>query len=235
MIVLPAIDIKGGHCVRLEQGKEDEVTKYYDDPVEVAKMLEEQGAKYLHIIDLDGAFKSDNINFEIIKKIRKAVGLPIQVGGGISDIEKAEKYLDAGIDRIIIGTMAVKDPCSLKKLVEEYSHRIAVSVDAKGEKVAIKGWVEESDKTVFDFCRELKEIGVKTIIHTDISKDGMLTGPNIEVLSKLQEEIGDNIIAAGGMSSVKDLYALQEVGIYGAITGKALYEGKITMEEISKF
>ncbi len=235
MIILPAIDIKGGHCVRLSQGKEEEETKYFDDPVEVAKMWADQGAKYLHIIDLDGAFGDSDVNFDIIKKMREAVDIPVEVGGGIRTVEIAEKYIDAGIDRVIIGTMAAKEPEKIKKLVEKHGQKIAVSVDCKEDKVAVKGWVEETELDVYDFCRELKEMGVKTIIHTDISKDGMLSGPNVEVLRNLQEKIGDNIIAAGGVSSMADFISLEKVGLYGAITGKALYEGKIKMEEIKQF
>lgn len=235
MIILPAIDIKDGKCVRLTQGKEDAVTTYFEDPVEVAQMWAERGARYLHIIDLDGAFKSDSVNFETICKIRETVDIPIQVGGGIRSIEAASKYLDAGIDRVIIGTMAVEEPEKIKELVEKYGPKIAVSVDCKGDKVAVKGWVEESDKNVYDFAKELKEMGVKTIIHTDIEKDGMLTGPNFEVLGKLQETVGENVIAAGGVQSMEDFYKLEELGLYGGITGKALYEGRINIEDIKQF
>lgn len=235
MIILPAIDIKGGHCVRLSQGKEDQETKYFDDPVEVAKMWVSQGAKYLHIIDLDGAFGDSDVNFDIIKNMREAVDIPIEVGGGIRSVEIAEKYLNAGIDRVIIGTMAVNEPEKIRELVEKHGQKIAVSVDCKEDKVAVKGWVEETEIDVYKFCETLKEMGVKTIIHTDISKDGMLTGPNVEVLRNLQERIGDNIIAAGGVSSMEDLKALEAIELYGAITGKALYEGRIKMEDIKQF
>ncbi len=235
MIILPAIDIKGGHCVRLSQGKEDQETRYFEDPVEVAKMWADQGAKYLHIIDLDGAFGDSDVNFDIIKKMREAVEIPMEVGGGIRSVETAEKYIEAGIDRVIIGTMAVKESEKVRELVEKYGQKIAVSVDCKEDKVAVKGWVEETELDVYEFCKELKDMGVKTIIHTDISKDGMLTGPNVEVLQKLQDRIGDNIIAAGGVSSMGDFLALEKLGLYGAITGKALYEGKINMAEIKQF
>ncbi|MDO5649524.1 MAG: 1-(5-phosphoribosyl)-5-[(5-phosphoribosylamino)methylideneamino]imidazole-4-carboxamide isomerase [Gallicola sp.] len=235
MIILPAIDIKGGHCVRLSQGKEDQETRYFEDPVEVAKMWADQGAKYLHIIDLDGAFGDSDVNFNIIKKMRETVEIPMEVGGGIRSVEIAEKYINAGIDRVIIGTMAVKEPEKIRELVEKYGQKIAVSVDCKEDKVAVKGWVEETELDVYEFCKELKDMGVKTIIHTDISKDGMLTGPNVDVLKKLQDKIGDNIIAAGGVSSMGDFLALEKLGLYGAITGKALYEGKINMAEIKQF
>ncbi len=235
MIILPAIDLKDRKCVRLHKGREDEVTYYFDNPVEVAKDIESKGAKYLHLIDLDGAFSNENRNYDIIEEIVKNISIPIQVGGGIRSEEIVEKLVNIGVSRIIIGTVAVENPQLIKSLIEKYGDKIAVSVDCYGEDVAIKGWVEKSDKKIFDFCKELKDMGLKTIIYTDIDRDGTLDGPNIEVLSKLQKMFGDNIIAAGGLSNIGDFYRLKEIGLYAGVTGKALYEGKITMEEISKF
>lgn len=235
MLILPAIDLKDRKCVRLHQGKEDEVTYYFDNPVEVAMDLEKKGANYLHLIDLDGAFSNKNRNYDIIEEIVKNISIPIQVGGGIRNKEIVDNLINIGVSRIIIGTVAVENPSLIKELVDEYGEKIAVSVDCYGEDVAIKGWVEKSNKKIFDFCRELKDIGLKTIIYTDIERDGTLDGPNIEVLDKLQKMFGDNIIAAGGLSNIEDFYKLKDIGLYAGVTGKALYEGKITMEEISKF
>lgn len=235
MLILPAIDLKDRKCVRLHKGREDEVTYYFDNPVEVAKDIESKGAKYLHLIDLDGAFSNENRNYDIIEEIVKNISIPIQVGGGIRSEEIVENLVNIGVSRIIIGTVAVENPDLVKSLIEKYGDKIAVSVDCYGEDVAIKGWVEKSDKKIFDFCKELKDMGLKTIIYTDIDRDGTLDGPNIEVLSKLQKMFGDNIIAAGGLSNIDDFYKLKEIDLYAGVTGKALYEGKITMEEISKF
>ena len=235
MLILPAIDLKDRKCVRLHKGREDEVTYYFDNPVEVAKDIESKGAKYLHLIDLDGAFSNENRNYDIIEKIVKNISIPIQVGGGIRSEEIVENLINIGVSRIIIGTVAVENPDLVKSLIKKYGDKIAVSVDCYGEDVAIKGWVEKSDKKIYDFCKELKDMGLKTIIYTDIDRDGTLDGPNIEVLSKLQKMFGDNIIAAGGLSNIDDFYRLKEINLYAGVTGKALYEGKITMEEISKF
>lgn len=235
MLILPAIDLKDRKCVRLHKGREDEVTYYFDNPVEVAKDIESKGAKYLHLIDLDGAFSNENRNYDIIEKIVKNISIPIQVGGGIRSEEIVENLINIGVSRIIIGTVAVENPDLVKSLIKKYGDKIAVSVDCYGEDVAIKGWVEKSDKKIYDFCKELKDMGLKTIIYTDIDRDGTLDGPNIEVLSKLQKMFGDNIIAAGGLSNIDDFYRLKEINLYAGVTGKALYKGKITMEEISKF
>ncbi|QQK07824.1 1-(5-phosphoribosyl)-5-[(5-phosphoribosylamino)methylideneamino]imidazole-4-carboxamide isomerase [Miniphocaeibacter halophilus] len=235
MLILPAIDLKNRQCVRLHQGKEEEVTYYFDNPVEVAKDLEKKGAKYLHIIDLDGAFSNENRNYDIIEKIVKEISIPIQVGGGIRSEEIVNNLINLGVSRVILGTVAVENPKLVKSLIEKHGDKIAVSVDCYGEQVAIKGWVEKTDINIFDFCKELKNIGLKTIIYTDIKRDGTLEGPNIEILDKLQKEFGDNIIAAGGLSNIEDFYKLKEINLYGGVTGKALYEGKITMDEISKF
>ncbi|HHX68597.1 MAG: 1-(5-phosphoribosyl)-5-[(5-phosphoribosylamino)methylideneamino]imidazole-4-carboxamide isomerase [Miniphocaeibacter sp.] len=235
MLILPAIDLKNRKCVRLHQGKEEEVTYYFDNPVEVAKDLEKKGAKYLHIIDLDGAFSNEKRNYDIIEEIVREISIPIQVGGGIRNEEIVDNLIKLGVSRVILGTVAVENPKLVKSLIEKYGDKIAVSVDCYGEKVAIKGWVEKTDINIFDFCQDLKDIGLKTIIYTDIKRDGTLEGPNIEILDKLQKQFGDNIIAAGGLSNIEDFYKLKEINLYGGVTGKALYEGKITMDEISKF
>lgn len=235
MLILPAIDLKDRKCVRLHQGREEEVKYYFDNPVEVAVDLQNKGAKYLHLIDLDGAFNNKNRNYDIIENIVKSISIPIQVGGGIRNIETVENLMNLGVDRIIIGTIAVENPKLIKELINKYNEKIAVSVDCYGEKVAIKGWVEKTDLNIYEFCKKLKDYGLKTIIYTDIERDGTLEGPNLDILSKLQKRFGDNIIAAGGLSNIEDFHKLKDIGLYGGVTGKALYEGKITMEEISEF
>ncbi|MBF7096110.1 1-(5-phosphoribosyl)-5-[(5-phosphoribosylamino)methylideneamino]imidazole-4-carboxamide isomerase [Alkalibacter mobilis] len=233
MIVLPAIDIKNGKCVRLKQGLIDQETAYYDDPVFVAKMWEEKGAKYLHVVDLDGAFTGQQTNMDLVKNIVESIKIPVEIGGGIRTLETVEKYLESGVDRVILGTSAVENIDFVRDLCEKFPGKIAVSVDAKGDYVAIKGWVETSDTKVMPFCESLKNAGVKTIVYTDISRDGMLSGPNLEMLDLLNKSLGIDIIASGGVASIKNIEDLSNLGLYGAITGKALYEGTLTMEEIN--
>jgi phosphoribosylformimino-5-aminoimidazole carboxamide ribotide isomerase len=233
MIVLPAIDIKGGKCVRLKQGLIDQETAYYDDPVYVAKMWESQGAEYLHVVDLDGAFTGSQTNMEIVKKIVDSISIPVEIGGGIRTRETVMAYLDSGVSRVILGTKAVENMSFVKELCDEFPDKIAVSVDAKGDFVAIKGWVETSDKEVLPFCQTLVESGVSTIVYTDISRDGMLSGPNLEMLKKLNDTLDADIIASGGVANIQNIIDLSSLGLYGAITGKALYEGTLTLNEIS--
>lgn len=233
MIILPAIDIKGGRCVRLKQGLFDHETSYYDDPIFVAKMWEDKSAKYLHIVDLDGAFSGDQININIIEKIAKSVNIPIEVGGGIRTKEAIAKYISIGVSRVILGTKAVEDINFVKEVCNLYPNKIAVSVDAKGDYVAVKGWVETSEVQVIPFCKDLVGAGVSTIVYTDISRDGMLSGPNIEMLKKLNDTIDADFIASGGVANIQNIKDLMNLDLYGAITGKALYEGTLTMEEIN--
>ncbi|QSX07605.1 1-(5-phosphoribosyl)-5-[(5-phosphoribosylamino)methylideneamino]imidazole-4-carboxamide isomerase [Alkalibacter rhizosphaerae] len=235
MIVLPAIDIKNGRCVRLQQGLMDQETAYFDDPVQVAKMWETQGASYLHLVDLDGAFTGNQPNKDLIRRMVASVSIPVELGGGIRSEETVDSYLSMGVDRVILGTRAVEDMDLVKRLCDKYPGRIAVSVDAKGDFVAVKGWVETSDKKVLPFCRELQEAGVATIIYTDISRDGMLMGPNVEMLKTLQEKLDVDIIASGGIARIDNIKELAGLDLYGAITGKALYEGTLTMKEILDF
>lgn len=235
MIVLPAIDLIDKKCVRLTKGVYTELSVYEEDPVKMAKTLVDGGAEYIHIIDLDSAIKGTKDNFEVIKKIRSAVDVPIQLGGGIRSLERATELIDMGIDRLIVSTAAIMDDEFLSTLIEKFKSQIAISLDAKGDIVLIKGWVEKTDKNIYDLAKELEERGVENIIHTDIDRDGMLCGPNLEVLKKLNEMVDINLIAAGGVTTVDDLNKLTELNLYGAIVGKALYEGKISMEEIRDF
>lgn len=230
MKLFPAIDLIGGKAVRLVKGDYDKVTVYNDDPVAVAKSFEAAGARYLHLVDLDGAKDGTTANFDTIKNITQSTGLSVEVGGGIRTLDRVEKYIDVGVDRVIIGTAAVTDTEFLSEAVRLYGDRIVVGVDVKDGMVAINGWTEVSVISCFDFCAKLCGVGVKTVICTDISKDGMMSGTNRELYRKLYNDFeGLNIIASGGVSTMEDISALSEMGLYGAIAGKALYTGAIDL------
>ncbi|WP_320047882.1 1-(5-phosphoribosyl)-5-[(5-phosphoribosylamino)methylideneamino]imidazole-4-carboxamide isomerase [uncultured Ilyobacter sp.] len=231
MIIFPAIDLKDGKAVRLSKGDFNNVDVFSDKPWEVAKGFEEKGAEWIHLVDLDGAKDGENKNLDVIKKIREVVNVKLQLGGGIRTLETAEMLLNMGIDRIILGTAAIENPELLKNLVEKYGEKIAVSVDEKNGKAATKGWLEESSIGAFDLCKSLKETGVKTIIYTDISKDGMMAGPNFDAYVKINK-LGVDVIASGGVSTPEDISVLRKADIYGAIVGKAIYLGKIKLEEV---
>lgn len=231
MKLFPAIDLIGGKAVRLIKGDYDKVTVYSDDPVSVAKGFEECGAEYLHVVDLEGARDGTLANIDTIKAIIDNTSLFVEVGGGIRSMDTVEKYVEAGAKRVIIGTAAVTDPDFLLAAVEKYGDKIAVGVDIKDGSVAIKGWRETSALTCFDFCESLYKIGVKTIICTDISKDGLLGGTNLELYAELSERFNMDITASGGVSSLDDVKRLSEMNMYGAILGKALYTGNIDLRE----
>lgn len=232
MLIYPAIDIKNGKCVMLTQGKFDKEKIYYDNPEEVAKIWEEKGAKILHIVDLDGALEGESRNFETIKKIIEAVKIPIQLGGGIRSLETIKTLIDIGVNRVIIGTKAVQDEEMLKEAVEIYKEKIVVAIDAKDGYVAVDGWTKTSTVDALEFAKKIGSIGAKTIIYTDIARDGMLKGPNFEAIKKMNESVVIDVIASGGVSSEEDLKKLQEIGVAGAIVGKALYEGKIDLTKL---
>jgi phosphoribosylformimino-5-aminoimidazole carboxamide ribotide isomerase len=235
MKLYPAIDLKEGSCVRLVQGDYNEVTIYGDNPAEMAKKWESLGGDYLHIVDLDGAKEGKGINDEAIKAIVNAVGIPIELGGGIRSLEDIRATLDRGVDRVILGSAAVKNRALVKEALEIFGpDKIVIGVDAKGGKVAIEGWLEVTDVSALDFCKELESLGVKTVIYTDIAKDGMMQGPNIEETAKLVTCTGLDIIASGGVSTLEDLKKLEQINVYGAIIGKALYIGAIKLEEAAK-
>lgn len=231
MNLFPAIDLIGGKAVRLVKGDYAQVTVYSDSPVKVAKYFEECGAKYLHVVDLEGARDGSLANLETIKDIIKNTGLFVEVGGGIRSIETVKKYIEAGAKRVIIGTAAVTDPEFLETAVREYGEKIAVGVDIKDGMVAIKGWTETSALSCFDFCEKLSGMGIKTIICTDISKDGLLAGTNLELYRELSEKFSMDITASGGVSTLDDIRKLCEMDMYGAILGKALYTGNIDLRE----
>lgn len=231
MIIFPAIDIKDNKCVRLLQGDFNKVNIYGDDPSEMAKKWEEKGAKFIHIVSLNGAIGEGNINDHSIKKILQSVNIPIQIGGGVRDEKRIEELLSMGVNRVIIGSMAVKNKELLKDLVKKYKEKIVVSIDAKNGKVAIEGWEEVSSLDSIELCKELEEIGVKTIVYTDISKDGMMIGPNFHIYEKLLKETSLDIIASGGVTTLEDVKKLNLMNLYGAIIGKSLYENKIELKE----
>ncbi len=231
MHIIPAIDLIGGKAVRLKKGDYQQVTVYSESPVLVAKYFEEQGAKLLHIVDLDGAKDGNTANFETIRNIVEGTSLSVEVGGGIRDLETVKKYRELGVDRIILGTAAVNDPVFLKEAVRLYPDNIVVGIDIKDGMVAIKGWLEVSALSCFDFCQQVQELGVKTIICTDISKDGMMSGTNRTLYRDLSERFSLNIIASGGVSSLDDVRALSQMNLYGAILGKAIYTGAVTLQD----
>lgn len=232
MKLFPAIDIKNGQCVRLTQGSFQDVLVYSNTPLKIAKQWEAQGASFIHIVDLDGALVGHSVNDEVIKAIVAEVKIPVQVGGGIRTIKDIENKLSLGIDRVIIGTKAVKDPAFIKEAITTFgTERIVIGIDAKDGMVAIEGWEQISNHQAVSLAMEMKKYGVKTIVYTDISKDGMLQGPNILHTKELVETTGLNIIASGGVSSLKDLEMLKEINVYGAIIGKALYEKRVDLEK----
>lgn len=231
MIIFPAIDIKDGNCVRLKQGKFDELDVYFDNPVEVAQKWESKGAEFIHIVDLDGAKDGKSKNYDIIANIAKTVNIPIQVGGGIRSEEAVKNLLDAGVNRVILGTAAVNDEKFLREMAEKYGEKIVVSVDAKDGIVAVDGWINLSTITSEEFVKTLDEIGVKTIVYTDIAKDGMMQGPNFNIYKEVSEISDIDVIASGGVSSIDDVKKLKSMDMYGAIIGKALYIDKIKLED----
>lgn len=234
MNIFPAIDLLSGKAVRLYKGDYNEVTVYSDNPVEVARSFEAEGARFIHVVDLDGARDGGTPNIETVKQIAEATNMFVEVGGGIRSMEVVDKYLNLGIDRVILGTAAVTDREFLAAAVAKWGDRIAVGVDIKDGYVAIKGWVEKSEIEAFAFCRELEAMGVRTIISTDISKDGAMQGANHDLYKRLSDELGIQIIASGGVSSIDDIIRLFELDIYGAIIGKAYYTGAISLSEAVK-
>jgi phosphoribosylformimino-5-aminoimidazole carboxamide ribotide isomerase len=230
MKLYPAIDIKGGKCVRLCQGKFDKVQVYAENPVDVARAWERAGASYIHLVDLDGALMGRGVNRDVIRKITKTVFVPVQLGGGIRTKEDLEAVFDMGVSRAIIGTKAVKDPSFIKECIDEYgADRIVIGIDAKDGFVAVEGWGEVSKISAMQLGLDMKALGVKTIVYTDISKDGMLTGPNVAATKELSDATGIDIIASGGVSTMEDLERIYANGIHGAIIGKALYEKRIDL------
>ncbi len=231
MILFPAIDLYGGQAVRLFKGDYAQMTVYSDKPLDVARSFHDAGAGWLHVVDLEGARDGTTANFKTIEQIVKESGLYVEVGGGIRSQKVVETYLSAGVQRVILGTAAITQPDFVDKMVSLHGDKIAVGVDIKDGFVAVKGWTEVTALEGIAFCRQMEAKGVKTIICTDISKDGVLGGANNELYRQLSEELTLNIIASGGVSSLKGIMYLHYIGLYGAILGKALYEGKLKLKE----
>jgi len=232
MLVIPAIDLKGGRCVRLLQGRAEDETVYSDDPAATARRWRSLGAELIHVVDLDGAFTGEQKNIEAIKSIRRAVDIPLELGGGIRGIERVAMLMELGIDRVVLGTVAAEKPELVREASERYPGCVLVGIDAKGGKVAVKGWTEVTALDAEAFAREMESIGAAGIIYTDISRDGMLTGPNIEATANMVGSVGIPVIASGGVSSIEDIKDLLEIeGLWGAITGKAIYSGALDLGE----
>jgi len=234
MLLIPAIDLKDGKCVRLRQGRMDDETIFSEDPVAMAKRWVDAGARRLHLVDLNGAFAGQPVNHEIVKKIAQAYpNIPIQLGGGIRDVDTVQYYLDAGVSYCIIGTKAVKSPHFVAELCEKFPGHIIVGLDAKDGKVAIDGWANVSGYDVIEMAQQFEQDGVEAIVYTDISRDGMMQGVNIEATVKMAQTITIPVIASGGITNIDDIRRLcetQERGISGAITGRALYEGSLDFQ-----
>ena len=237
MIIIPAIDIRGGNCVRLSQGKLDAETVYSKDPAFIAKLWQAKGGARLHVVDLDGAFQGSTQNIEVLKKIREGVDIPIEFGGGVRNLKTVTALFDMGIDYVILGTVAVYNPDIVRQALDQYGDKIIVGVDARDMKVAIGGWKETTAVDAKELASKLKQMGVAEIIYTDIKKDGMLQGPNIEALQDIARSSGLKVIASGGVSNIEDikkLKAIEKDGVMGAIIGRALYTEGIKLEDAIK-
>lgn len=232
MLIIPAIDLQDGKCVRLLQGKKEEVTVYSDDPVSMAKHWADHGAEMLHIVDIDGAFTGLQKNMDVIISMRKAVDIPIQLGGGIRSMDRIERLVSLGIDRVIIGTAAAEDGDMFMKACNRFKGKVAVGVDARDGKVAVKGWEELTHWDAVGFARSMEDKGASAVIYTDISRDGMLSGPNVEAMEVMVDSLTIPVIASGGVSGIEDVRALLAIeGLHGVITGKALYAGNLDLKE----
>ena len=232
MIILPAIDIYEGKAVRLFKGDYTKMTVYSENPEEIGADFARCGAEWVHIVDLEGARSGETPNLSVISGIIDSCGLKAEVGGGIRSMAVIEEYLNAGVSRVVLGTAAVNDPQLLDEAVKLFGEKIAAGVDIKNGYVAIKGWTEKSSVKAMDFCKDLQERGVSTIVCTDISRDGAMKGANIELYRKMRSKLDLNIVASGGVSSEEDVKALREAGLYGAIIGKAYYTGAVDLAKI---
>jgi len=235
MLIIPAIDLKDGVCVRLKQGRKDAVTVYSRDPAATAKKWENMGAKVLHVVDLDGAFTGNQQNLNRIIEIRKSVKMVIQVGGGIRDINTVDRLISAGISRVIIGTAVIEDPSFVMQACNQFPGKIIIGIDAKDGKVAVKGWEEISSIDARELAKRVETAGVAGIIYTDIARDGMLSGPNIPALEEMVRTVNIPVIASGGIASIGDVKNLMQINnLWGAITGKAIYSGSLDLKEAIK-
>ena len=231
MVLFPAIDILSGKAVRLYKGDYNAVTVYSERPWEFAEDFVDKGCSAIHIVDLDGAKSGETVNIDTVKRIAAVKGLYSEIGGVIRNMETVSRYLEAGVDRVILGTAALQDPWFLKNALREYGDRIAVGVDLKDGKVAVKGWLETSNKDGIEFLKELEDLGVEGVIVTDISRDGAMKGTNLDLYGRIKEEVSLKVTASGGVSTIEDIVALKSTGLYGAIIGKAYYTGAIKLKE----
>jgi phosphoribosylformimino-5-aminoimidazole carboxamide ribotide isomerase len=234
VVVIPAVDLKGGKCVRLFQGKMDRETVFSDKPEKMAALWQEKGAQLIHVVDLDGAVRRSPQNVKAIRNIVREVDIPVQLGGGIRDMDTIKFYLDLGVDRVILGTAAQKDPELLRQACDRFPHRILAGIDARDEYVAVDGWTEETTHSPYDLAVKVERAGVAAIVFTDISRDGMRTGPNLESIRRMCRRVNISVICAGGVASLKDildLKDLQEPNLWGVITGRAIYEGTLDLTE----
>jgi phosphoribosylformimino-5-aminoimidazole carboxamide ribotide isomerase len=234
MILFPAIDLKDGQCVRLVQGEMDQATVFNDDPAAQARSFEDAGFEWLHVVDLNGAFEGRPVNRQAVEAIYQAVHLPIQLGGGIRDLDTIIAWLDLGIDRVVLGTAAVRDPALVREAAHDFPGCIAVGIDARDGKVAIEGWAETSEMTALDLARRFEDAGVAAIIHTDIARDGVLEGLNLAASAELAKAVTIPVIASGGLSGLEDVRRLLDpryAMLEGAITGRALYDGRLDAAE----
>lgn len=237
MLLIPAIDIKNGQCVRLRQGRMDEVTVFSEDPVAMARRWVDEGAERLHLVDLDGAVRGEPVNLRVIEQIAAAVDVPIQAGGGVRDEDTVQRYIEVGVDYVIIGTKAVNTPHFMRDLCLEYPRRIFVGIDARDGRVAVNGWNKLSRYSALDVASQCEYDGVEAIIYTDISRDGMMKGFNADATAELARSVITPVIASGGVSSVDDickLKALEDDGVIGCIIGRALYEGDLSLSDCFK-
>ena len=232
MEIFPAIDLKGGRVVRLLQGDYDKVTQYDISPVEAARDFAAQGARNLHVVDLDGAKDGTLSNFDTVAAIAAAAGLFVEIGGGIRDEARIQRYLDAGAGRVILGTAAINNLPFLTEMVQKYGPRIVVGVDARDGRVATDGWLRVTDVDGVEFCRRVRDIGVQTVIYTDISRDGAMSGTNLEIYQTLSQIQGLDVVASGGISYLREVQALRDMGVAGAIVGKAIYTGALSLREV---
>lgn len=231
MLILPAIDLKDGRCVRLLRGEAETATVFSDDPVEMALQWRDQGAEYLHVVDLDGAFEGEPRHFGAVAQMARETGLPVEIGGGIRTRDRVLRYLNGGVDRVIIGTRALESPDWLARLAEEFPGKIAAGVDARDGRVAVRGWVETSEVTALDFARRLRGMPLAAVIFTDIARDGTLEGPAIESTRQFAETVQLPVIASGGVGNIEHVRQLARLPLAGIIIGRALYSGTVSLPE----
>ncbi len=232
MEIIPAIDLRGGRCVRLFQGNYDKETVFSNDPIDVAVRWEREGAKRLHVVDLDGAKEGFPKNIDAVAKIAKSVNIPIQMGGGIRTLEIAKLAVDSGVQRVVIGTSAAKDPNAFNEIVNELGEKVVVGIDARNGRVAVQGWLDDTGIPALDFAKEMEKLGAKRIIFTDIIQDGAMSGVNIESIKAILEAVGIPVIAAGGVTSIEDILRLKDLeplGLEGVIAGRSIYEGSLRL------